>query len=107
MKTEMFVNATFPEQDQSVTVTARLRGKANSRSFKLVGVDPELGLEKNDGIAVELSGALKVTENYASPENFRILDVKKGAYVPRAVEISTDEYFQGLMDSEPSEEAPF
>ena len=107
MRTEMFVNATFSEKDQSVTVTARLRGTANSRSFKLVGVDPTLGLEKNDGIAVELSGALKVTENYASPESFKILDIKKGAYVPKAVEISTDEYFQSLMASGPEEEIPF
>jgi hypothetical protein len=110
MKLNLFVNAAFDEKDGTQTITARLRGNSNAKSFKLAGIDPALALAKNDGIAVEISGKLKVTENYASPEAFKVLDVKRGAYTPKAVEMDADEYFASLSATEEpvdEDEIPF
>lgn len=98
MKVNMFVNASFEEKEGSRTITARLRGVANAKSFKLPGVDASLGLEKNDGIAVEMTGQVSHTDKYATPANFKILEVVKGAYQSPAQVTDVDSYMQSLVE---------
>ena len=109
MKLDMFVNAAFVEADGSTTVTARLRGNNSAKSFKLPKVDPALALEKNDGISVDVTGNFKVTEKYATPVAYKILDVKKGAYQPKAEELSAEDYLASIADAPAhgDEEVPF
>lgn len=107
MKTDLFVNAIFPEKDGSLTATARLRGVTDAKSFKLPKVDPALELKKNDGIAVELTGKFKVSDKYVTPEQYKILQVVPGAYVPASKEMSPEEYFQSLSASEPAEDVAY
>lgn len=104
MKTNMFVNAAFEEKDGKVTVTARLRGVTNGKSFKLPGVDASLGLEKNDGIEVEVEGEVNVGDKYVTPTNFKILDVKKNAYVPAGEKMGVADFMKSL--EQPQNDAP-
>jgi hypothetical protein len=96
MKVDLFVNASFPEKDGSTTITARLRNNSNAKSFRLPNAPGNL--QKNDGIAVELSGKLAVGEKYVTPESFKVIDHKPGAYIPAAVEMNTDEYLASLEE---------
>lgn len=113
MKLDFFVNKRFTENSGKVNVTARLRGTANSKSFKFQDFDKNLDVEANDGLCIEIDGALTETEGYVTPKSYKVIgEVVKGAYKPKGKEVDLNDYLASLAATEPpatkaDDEVPF
>lgn len=102
---QLAVNSTPEQSEEYGVVLCQLRGvskeaAANLKSFKLdLGAFNGEVPEQYDGLAVELiidPENDQQTAKYVIPANFKVLDIKEGAYVPTKEAIDMDAYLKSL-----------
>jgi hypothetical protein len=102
---QMAVNTTSEESEEYGVVICQLRGiakgaSANMKSFKLdLGAFDGEVPEQYDGLAVELvidPANDTQTEKYIFPANFKVMELKEGAYQPSREAVDMDDYLKSL-----------
>ena len=102
---QLAVNSTSEQSEEYGSVLCQLRGvsreiAANMKSFKLdLGAFGGEVPEQYDGLSIELvvdPEADQQTAKYLIPANFKVLDIKEGAYLPTKESIDMDAYLRSL-----------
>ena len=105
VRVQLAVNSTSEQSEEYGSVLCQLRGLTgeaakNSKSFKLdLGAFNGEVPEQYDGLAVELTVDPendKQTGKYVVPANFKVIDIKEGAYQPSSEPVDMAAYLKSL-----------
>jgi len=104
---EMFTNGTFKDNAGNIeSVPCRLRGGKDNKTWKLPASAFSEVPEANAGIVVEITGELKVSGNYVTPADCKVLDVVAGAGNGGSHKENLDDYLSSLAETKDSD-VPF
>jgi len=98
---EMFSNGVFKDNAGNIeSIPCRLRGGKDDKTWKLPASAFSEVPEINSGLVVEVTGELKVSGNYVTPADCKVLDVVPGAGNGGSHKESLEDYLSSLQESD-------